>query len=149
VVDAVDLDPGDRHAVADQRRSLLPPQQGLDAMDQRLELERLGDVIVGSHVEADDLVDLFAARGEHQDADAVRAGIAAQLAADLQPIDDRQHQVEDDQVGHQRAGAPQPFASVGRGMNLKALFRQVVTQDFDDRTLVLDEQDLLLHGWRP
>ena len=124
-------------------------KQGLDAVDQWLELEGLGDVVVGPHVEADDLVDLFAAGGEHQHADALRFGVAAQLAADLQPVNYRKHEVEDHQFGQdERAHDSSPSRPSAARINLEALFGQVIRQDFDDRPLVLDEQDLLLHTGR-
>src|SRR2546427_7897446 len=40
-------------------------QDGLDAGQQLADGKRFGDVIVGAELEADDLVDLLAARGQH------------------------------------------------------------------------------------
>ena len=37
-------------------------------MHERFNLEGFRDVIVRSHIEADDLINLFAAGGQHQDA---------------------------------------------------------------------------------
>ena len=58
--------------------------------------EGLGDVVVGAELEAEDAVDLVAARGEHDDRD-VRGG--AQVLAMSSPDLPGQHHVEDDEVG--------------------------------------------------
>src|SRR3712207_7018287 len=47
----------------------------------------LGDVVVGPQLQADDLVDLLRARGEHDDRD---RALRAQPPAHLQPVDARQ-----------------------------------------------------------
>src|SRR5207249_7370101 len=46
----------------DRRR---PAQHGADARQELPWIERLGEVIVRPELEADDLVDVFAARGQH------------------------------------------------------------------------------------
>ena len=72
------------------------PHQRAQARQQLGERERLGQVVVGTGVEARDPVSHGVARGEHED----RAPPAAlaQLPADLEPVDIGQHQVQDDRV---------------------------------------------------
>jgi hypothetical protein len=41
-------------------------QQGLDAGEQHARLNRLGDVVVGTHFEAENLVEIFVTGGQHQ-----------------------------------------------------------------------------------
>src|SRR3546814_3459631 len=44
--------------------ALIAPQQRPDALDQQALRERLGDVVVGAHAQAQDLVDLVVLRSE-------------------------------------------------------------------------------------
>jgi hypothetical protein len=69
-------------------------KNGFHPGDELAGVERLGQVIVGADLQADDLVDVLVSRGQHQDRD---VGRLADAAADLDPVDVREHQVEDDQ----------------------------------------------------
>ena len=62
-------------------------------------VERLGQVVVGADLEADDLVDVVVARRQHDDRH-LRA--TRGRAADLEPVDVGQVEVEHDQVGRRR-----------------------------------------------
>ena len=77
------------------RRDLGPSQDRLDPGHQGARVERLRDVVVGAQLEADDRVDVVVAGGQDQDR---RVAAAAQLAAHLEPIPTRQHQVQDHEV---------------------------------------------------
>jgi hypothetical protein len=57
-------------------------EQRFDAGEQFHHVERLGDIVVGSFLEADDFVDDLASGGEHEDGNGV-AGLA-NPAADLE-----------------------------------------------------------------
>ena len=74
----------------------MPAQHRVDARDELARIERLGQVVVGAHLEADDAVDVLALGRQHDD----RHGLAgaAQAPADGQPVLAGQHQVEHDQV---------------------------------------------------
>src|SRR5262245_23570502 len=76
-----------------------PTQDRLHTLQQNLVAERLGDVVVSALGEALDLVCLFSAGGEHDDGNGSRLLRGAQLAADVQPLHSRQHQIEQNQVG--------------------------------------------------
>ncbi len=71
-------------------------QEGAHAREQLPERERLHEVVVGAEVEAADRVLLRVARGEHEDRRAVAA--RAQAAADLEAVEVRHQDVEDDRV---------------------------------------------------
>ncbi len=68
----------------------------MDAGEQFARVERLGQVVVGAHFEADDAVDLFALGGQHDDRRIVTA--VAQSLADRHAILTRQHQVKHQQI---------------------------------------------------
>ena len=68
---------------------------GADACDQFAEAERLGDVVVGTHLEAEDSVELLGTRGEHDDGS---FGALAQLPAHVAAVHVGQAEVEKDQV---------------------------------------------------
>ena len=71
-------------------------QDRLDAAHELARGERLGDVVVGAELEAEDAVDLVAARGQHDDGD---VGGGAQVRAMSSPDLPGKHDVEDDEVG--------------------------------------------------
>ena len=106
-LDAPTLEVDDQVLVADDPAALGvgevavgAPQEGLDAAHQLAQAERLGQVVVGAELQADDLVDLVVARGEQEDR---RLGaVGAQAAQHLEAVDARQADIEDDQVGRQR-----------------------------------------------
>ena len=85
---------GSRRPAAGRRRR--PAQLGLDARQQLHHLERLGDVVVGAELQADDLVDDLAARGQHDHRRLDAA--AAQLAQHVEAVHPRQHHVEQDEI---------------------------------------------------
>jgi hypothetical protein len=68
-------------------------EHGLDAGEQLARRERLRQVVVGAELESGDAVGLLVARRQHQDRD-VR--VAADAAADLEPVNVRQAHVEHD-----------------------------------------------------
>ena len=114
------------------------PQRGLDPARELAHRERLGDVVVGAELEPDDLVDLLGLGGQHDDRD--RAA-AAQPAADLEPVDPRQHQVEHDEVERLLVEALERLAAVGGLDDVVALLAQRIGEQRLDRLLIVDEQD--------
>ena len=73
------------------------PQQRPDAGEQLAEIERLGEVVVGSGVEAGDAVSCGGSGGEHQDRHTV--AFAAQHPTHGETVDDGHRHVEEDGVG--------------------------------------------------
>ena len=105
-------------SAAARARSAAPPSSGrrdpaqhrVDAGDQLGRRERLDDVVVGALAQADEAIGLLAAGGQQDHRDA-RPRSLVQLPHHLDPVDPRQHQVEDDEVGTvQRPPAAAPRA---------------------------------------
>ncbi len=93
-----------RRGALRRTRRAAPAQDAAHARDQLARRERLGDVVVGAELEADDAVDLVAARSEEDDRHvAVRL---AQAPEDLEPARIGQADVED----HQRRRPPRARA---------------------------------------
>ncbi|SPO62188.1 protein of unknown function [Pseudomonas inefficax] len=117
-------------------------QHGVDTGQQFAGRERLGQVIVGAHFQADDTVGFVVAGGQHQHRGiAVLAG--AQFAAQQQAVVAGHHDVEDDQVhavGFEK-GAHLP--AVGDDAGAQAVLLQVVADQFADFAVVVDDQDVI------
>ena len=109
-----------------------------DAAAELAQRERLGDVVVGAELEAEDLVDLLGLGGEHDDRDGV-AG--ADPPADLQPVHPGHHHVEHDEVEVALVEARQRLTAVGGGRHLVAVLAQREAQQRLDRLLVVGQQD--------
>ena len=119
-------------------------QEGPDPAHQLAQAERLGQVVVGTELQADHLVDLVVAGGQDQDG-RLRAG-GAQPAQDLEAVDPRQTDVEHDQVGR-LAGAELEALLTGAGHDhLVALLLKGELDPAGDGELVLDDQDGGGHG---
>ena len=109
----------------------------LDPRDELAEAVRLDHVVVGAELEPDDAVDLLAAGGDDDDRDA-RA--LAQPPADLEAVDVRQAQVEQDEIGLARpSSAAWPVAAA---LDREALALEPLDERLGDRVLVLDDQEL-------
>ena len=72
-------------------------------------------------------------------------GPAAQAAADLEPVQPRQHHIQHDQVGVDLLRDQQGARSVGRDPDLKSGPAERVAQGGDQARLVVDEQDAVGH----
>ena len=136
----------DRQVADDDR--LLALGQGLDAAedrphpgDQLADAERLGEVVVGPHLEAEHPIALAGARGEHQDRGVGR--LAADLLADVEAVEARQHEVENDGVERPRGGELEAARPVVRQHHLEARVLQVQLHQPRQLALVLDHQNLL------
>ena len=116
-------------------------QRGLDAAAELAQRERLGDVVVGAELEAEDLVDLLGLGREHDDRD---GAARPQAPADLEPVEPRHHHVEHDEVEGRLAEARQRLAAVDRLHDLVAVLAQRIAEQRLDRLLVVDQQDA---GW--
>ncbi|KAG1439544.1 hypothetical protein G6F57_019361 [Rhizopus arrhizus] len=92
---------------------IVPAHQRAYPGQQHARLHGFDDVIVGAGLQPQDLVQVVLARGQHQDG---RGRERAQIAAHLQAIPSRQHQIQD---GDRRLVAAERFhgvvAAVGLG----------------------------------
>ena len=129
----------DPHDGAGRRRVVgAAPEQGPHPGQQLGQPEGLGDVVVGTRVEPDHRVDLVGARGEDEDRD--RPAVGADPPADLQPVDVRQPQVQDHQVGA-LVGALERCPSVGADVDVVALAPQRTGEWLGDGRVVFGQQD--------
>ena len=114
------------------------PQRRFDAAAELAHREGLGDVVVGADLEPGDLVGLAAFRGQHDDR---HLAARAQLAADFDPVEAGQHQVEDDEVEAALFEALQGFAAVEGGGDVVAVLAQGIAEQRLNRLLVVDEEN--------
>ena len=123
---------------SDAGGALGPPEHGPDAGDELLGAERLDHVVVGAELEARDPVRLVAAGGEDDDGD---GGVAADGAHDVEPVDPRQAEVEDERVRPPGAERGDRRGAVGRGEDGEPGVFEVVADEPGDLGLVLDDED--------
>ena len=127
-----------RRPRARRRRAAAGAQQRPDPRQQLLALEGLDQVVVGAAVEAADPVLGLGSGGQHQDR---HVAVGAQAAADLDPVEPGQAEVEDDEVGDEAGGDVERLDPVGRGADLVALVAERAAQDVGDVGVVLDDED--------
>src|SRR5580658_7537760 len=65
----IDLDVAEDITVLLLRKCVCPSQNGLDASEEFANGERLGDIVIGTQLETNDLIDFLAACGKHNDGD--------------------------------------------------------------------------------
>jgi hypothetical protein len=116
-----------------------PPCHSPNPREQLAEPERLGEIVVGAHLEPDDLVDLLALGGDHDDGHG-RPG--TQLAAHRQAVHVGQADVEQDEVG---LASRQRRAPGGRALDVESFPPEPFGERLGDRVLVFDEQHLHIH----
>ena len=134
-----------RSATLERRRSArrAAPQQGPDPGQQLLALEGLDQVIIGTAVEAGDAVLGLGAGGQHQNR---YVAIGAKLLADLDTVEPRQAEIEDDKVWDEAGGDVERIYSVRRGPHLIALIAQRAAQDIGDVGVILDHENAAAGG---
>ena len=113
-----------------------------DARRELAQAERLGDVVVGAEVETGDAVRLACPGRQHDDRQRRRGRPRPQEAADLGAVQDRQIQVEDQQVRRRVADRPEGRVAgrddVDAGV---ALALERVLDELGDVDFVFDDQD--------
>src|SRR5215211_979318 len=100
-------------------------ERRLHAAAELADRERLRDVVVRAHLEAEDLVDLVVLRGQHDDR---HLAAAAQPAADLDPVEARQHDVEYDEVEALLGEPVEGLASIDRCHDLVAVLAKRIRE---------------------
>ncbi len=137
---------GIKHAVSKSRfaviRRMLWPvaaQQRMHAGGQLAQAKRLGHVVVGTQVQADDLVNLLAFGGEHQDQSFVVFG--AKLLADVVSAQARQHNVEHDERGTVLLHGGEGLIASRTGRYRKAFAGKQLDQAKADIGVIFDDQN--------
>ena len=115
---------------------------GPDAGGQLAQAERLGDVVVGAELEADDLVELRVLGGEHDDG---HARLGPDDPADLDPGELGEHEVEQDEVRALGPEADERLAPVGRGDDAVALRLERLGERLAQCRLVVHDEDRPCH----
>ncbi len=137
-IDAQRVRAQERVVVGDRLGHARPAHRRLHPRAELAHGERLGDVVVGAELEAQNRVDLLRLRGEHDDRD--RAA-RPQPAADLEAVHPGHHRVEHHQVERLLAEAGERLAAVGGAHDLVAVLLQRVAQQRLDGLLVVGQQD--------
>lgn len=121
----------------------------LDAGDELVGAERLDEVVVGAEAEATDLVDVLPLRRRHEDG---HLALRADLAADGEAVEPRQHEIEHDEViGRVRRASerllgqrrPEALPPIRGEVDGEALRLEIVALELADVLIVLDDQDAL------
>ena len=111
-----------------------------DTREELLHGERLRDVVVGARVQAAHGVALLAERGDHDDRD---IGVGAPYPVrELEPVDPRQHEVEQDEVGRRVTRHLQRLDAVSAGSRCEACAPQRVVDGLSDDRVVFDNEDV-------
>ena len=130
--------PTDERRLEAGAAGLAASQHRADPGDHLGAAERLDDVVVGAHLEADDAVELAPAGGQHHDR---HVRVAPQRSADVTAVAVGKRQVQEDEV---RLDALRQFERLGGGPGhhgLEALAFERLRERRRDRLLVLDEED--------
>ncbi len=115
-------------------------QHRVDARDELARIERLGQVVVGAHLEADDAIDVLALGRQHDDRH--RLAGAAQAPAHGETVFAGQHEVEHDQVRRVALQLLVELARVGKRRHLEALLGQIAGEQVAQAHVVVDDEDL-------
>ena len=117
-----------------------PAQEGADAGGKLVHAERLGQVVVGAEIERFHLLPLAA--DSRQDEYRQRLRPLADTAAHFQAVHlARQHQIEDDQIGHMAGRFPQGFLAGGRERDGVPLCAQAGAQGAKNLRLVIHHEN--------
>jgi hypothetical protein len=119
-------------------KHLSAPERRPHAAAELTDRERLGDVVVGPHLEPEHLVDLVVLGREHDDR---HLATGAQPATDLDPVDLGKHDVEDHEVEPLLREAVERLAAVLRRDDFIAVLAKRISEQRLHRLLVVDEQD--------
>src|SRR5262249_14346409 len=111
-----------------------------DAGDQLAQLTRLGEVIVGAELEADDAVDGARRRGEHDDR---HARALLEGAHDGEPVLLRHVEVEDDEVSRRLLEQLAQGGTAVALAHLEAVGGEILSDHFTRGRLVVDDDDVL------
>ena len=118
---------------------MFPNEHRAQPRQQLARRERLADIIVGAELEPDHAIGLVAARGQHDDRDAV-AGIA-QPAQDRQPIEPGHHHVEQDGIEPAACERGEPGLATASVHQRHALRSQVLVEQLGEPHVVVDQED--------
>ena len=111
--------------------------------DQLAQAVGLRDVVVGADLEADHGVDLGALCGDHDDR---HRGARPDRAADVDPGQAGEHQVEEHQIGLDHVEEAQRLGPVAGDRHVEALAGQADDEGVDEGLVVLRQEHLGMRG---
>jgi len=117
-------------------------QQRLHPCHQLAHTEGLGEVVIGPNLKPHDCIHFIGAGGQHENRD---AGFLPEDSANLEAIQDGQHDVKHHQVGMLAAGNVQRLSAVHRHSHFVPLLEQIVFQRVNQRRFVLYDKYFLAH----
>src|SRR5713101_216744 len=129
----------DELAVAGDRS----PQQGFNAGEQFHSIEWFCDVVIGTQLQTNDLINSLASSSQQED----RGGQACypDPATDVETATARQHNIEDDQVKGQMSCLLKTLFAISSDIDDVALASQAIAQRHLQRFFVFYQQDALVH----
>src|SRR4030067_2204680 len=129
-------------------RAVLSSEDRFHPGDELFGRERLGDVIIGAQLQAQDLVGLIAPGGDHDHRDGSPLLLPPQELADLQPIDIGEHEIKKDQVGDVFLQRIEKTLTIGKAVRPEARPLEMESDEVDDIRLIIDHGNELVHGMR-
>ena len=117
---------------------LVAAHHGPDARQKLTEGVRLGHIIVRADLKADDLIDLGALGGEHDDR---HTALLTNAPAQRGAVNARQHQIEQHQVDAALGEQFQAFLAGGGGGHVVPLARELIHQRLAIGFLVFDDKN--------
>ena len=121
--------------------SVKTTQQGTHACQQYPRLHRLRHIIVGAHLEPQDLIHVVGPRGQHQDRTTV---VAANTTTDRQAILARQHQIQNHQIRLQRQNTIDAATAVILQAHSEAVGFEVVPRQTSETLIIFDDKYVIL-----
>ena len=122
-------------------------QAAADARDEHFCAERLGDVVVGTELQSRHYVGLLASSRDHDDGDRSRTVVRLQAPTNLEAIEARQHQIEDDEIWMLAQRRCKSFFPRAGTHWVEAFLGEVVADQLRDVFFVFDDEDgLACHG---
>jgi hypothetical protein len=134
--------------VGDLVVQLLETEGGLDPRHQRHLVDRLGEIFVGAGLEPGHDVLGVGLGGAQDDRHERQRGVGLELLADLDAVDLRHHDVEQDQVGEQLPGGGKRLLAIRGLLELIALRTEPRHEDVAVGLVVVNDQDTrrTVHG---
>ncbi len=121
----------------------IPFDDGLDAEEEFLGAEGLGEVVVGPGFQPSDAVVRLAFCGEHEDGNAVGAGVPLHFFENGVPIQTRKHEVENDEVRLAVKDLLQAFPAIVDHVDAVSSALEVEGNQSGDVHFIFDDQNLL------
>jgi len=118
-----------------QRRSR-PAKNGVDAGEQLIKLEWLGNVIIGAEIQAADAIRFLPASRDHQD---WSRRMPPQLRADVKTVHPRQHHVEHDEVWSKVMNLGQRRTTISHEIDFEPLKNKILPHDRRQVHVVFDD----------